>query len=172
MTPREYIQNIKKAELQRQKDLEFHKRLLRQNFLTSTLKIMYVHQRIKDNKIMSCTFIRDPNNRILIDYRLENHQRRTTFVDQLYNLGFIEWKYIARFMKGLVDKKMKEEIMSELILLVEVAHDLGKLDDFEYGVFCVSHNIKKHNRPVGLATQKVHEGLIFKENVYIRKRHE
>ena len=170
MTLGEYIQKIKQNEEQLKKDMDLQKKLNKQFVLACKLKATYVHRRIKDHKIMSCVFIRDPYNRTLIDYRLDNHQRGTTFVDQVHTIGFFEWKYIARFIKGMVDKKLKEDIMSELILLVEVAHDLGKLGDFDCGTFCVSFNIKKDHKLVGLATQKEPEGLTFEENKYTKIR--
>ena len=39
--------------------------------------------------------------------------------------------------------------MSEIILLVEAAHEFSKLSDFDYSAFYVSFNIKKDKSQLG-----------------------
>ena len=48
-------------------------------------------------------------------------------MDKLYTLGFMEWKYVAQFIKRMSDKELREAMMLDKILLVEAAHDLGLL---------------------------------------------
>ena len=170
MSPEKYMRLVKQNEAKFKEDMELAKRINRQQVLSGRLKSVYVRRRIEEGLIMSCAFLRDPHNRILIDYRLSNRVRKTTFVDQLYLLGFVEWKYIARFIRGMVDKKLKEDIMNEIILLVEAAHDLGLLDDAEYGTFCVTHNIKRNKKPLGLMNERMPEGLRFVENAYVKQK--
>ena len=72
-------------------------------------------------------------------------------LNKLYTLGFMEWKYIAKFIKSLTNKELKEAVMSEIILLVEAAHDVGLLAEYDYKNFCVAYNLKVNQRSAGLS---------------------
>lgn len=65
-------------------------------------------------------------------------------------------------------------MLEEIIILVELAHDLYLLDDEKYNYFCVAMDIKKCSRLVGLVEEDtcskrirhiIPERLKFEENV-------
>lgn len=70
---------------------------------------------------------------------------------------------------------MRKKVLEEIVILVDLAHDLYLLDDDKYNYFCVAMDIKKSSRPVGLVEEekligrrhKVTKGVIFEENKFI-----
>ena len=49
-------------------------------------------------------------NRVMIDYRLTTHRISSVFLDKLYTLGFTMWRYIAQFVKKMIDKELERKL--------------------------------------------------------------
>ena len=80
---------------------------------------------MEEGLIMRCKIYRDANN-VVIDYMLTSHTRGSVILDKLYILGFLEWKYIAQFIKRMSDKELREAVRVGGYLRMGYAGDVTK----------------------------------------------
>ncbi|XP_071705168.1 LEAF RUST 10 DISEASE-RESISTANCEUS RECEPTOR-LIKE PROTEIN KINASE-like 2.1 [Rutidosis leptorrhynchoides] len=106
---------VKEKELSSKAEKFVLKRLEEERNLAEKLNVRFSYRGFKDNTIADCMLKRNDDGMIRIEITLDNQSKRIVNLDQLFILGFFEWKSIARSVKSLQEWDLKQEVLRQSV---------------------------------------------------------